>query len=256
MDKINVLFVGETWTSFTTHVKGFLVGPSLGGYDDFSTWLKNALKQHPDVNLTHMPNYLAFSEFPRTLDELKKFDVLFLSDVPKDNILLSPELMDATYRGKYPMGPNRLDIVKRYVENGGGLLMCGGYVSFQGYQGIANWHGSPVEDILPVHISDHDDRVDTPEGIAPEIIEPDHPIMKGISEKWPIFLGYNRLKVKEGATLIAKCGEDPFIAVQSYRDGRTMAFASDLSPHWGVAFVEWEHYSKFWYQAIKWLAKS
>ncbi|MGC9385096.1 MAG: glutamine amidotransferase [Kosmotogaceae bacterium] len=30
---------------------------------------------------------------------------------------------------------------------------------------------------------------------------------------------------------------------------------SDLAPHWGIDFVKWEYYGKFWHQAIKWLTE-
>lgn len=246
-NQINVLFVGETWATDITHIKGFDV-VHLGGYEDCSVWLKNALRRYPDVNLVHMPNHVALGEFPKTLDELKKFDVLILSDIGKNTLILYPEMF------KVPMGPNRLDIIKKFVETGGALVMGGGYLSFQGFRGIANYHKTPIEDVLPVFINDHDDRVETPDGAIPAIVEPNHPIVKGIPEKWPMFLGYNKLKIKDGATLIAKYNEDPFIAVWSHENGRAMVFASDLAPHWGTAFAKWEYYPTFWYQSIRWLA--
>lgn len=246
--QINVLFVGETYTNMQTHIKGFEVA-FLGEYVDASTWFKNALKKYPDVALVHMPNQVAFDRFPKALDELKKFDVLILSDIGRDSLLLYPE------RHKVPMGPNRLKIIKEFVETGGGLVMSGGYFSFQGFRGMSNYHETPIEDVLPVFINDRDDRIETPEGVVPEIVEPEHLITRGIPERWPMFLGYNKLKIKEDAVLIAKCAKDPFIAVHSHENGRTMAFASDLAPHWGTAFVTWEYYPTFWYQSIKWLAK-
>ncbi len=35
--------------------------------------------------------------------------------------------------------------------------------------------------------------------------------------------------------------------------GRTMAFASDCSPHWAAHFQPWAHYKTFWQQALRWL---
>jgi len=68
-------------------------------------------------------------------------------------------------------------------------------------------------------------------------------------------LGYNRIKANDTATVLAKCGEDDtFISVWNYGKGRSMAFASDLAPHWGTDFVKWEFYPLFWYQAISWVA--
>ena len=36
---------------------------------------------------------------------------------------------------------------------------------------------------------------------------------------------------------------------------RVMTFTSDPCPHWGMNFMAWEYYPKFWIQAIKWLAR-
>ncbi len=44
--------------------------------------------------------------------------------------------------------PNRLKLLKSYVEAGGGLIMVGGYLSFQGINGSARYHGTPIEEIL------------------------------------------------------------------------------------------------------------
>lgn len=116
-----------------------------------------------------------------------------------------------------PMGPDRLFVIRDFVVNGGGLVMSGGWTSFQDFRSMANYHGSPVEEVLPVYIGDWDDRVETTEGIRPEILLPDHPIMQEFPEKdWPLFLRYNRLRTKEGATLLARCGEDPFIVIWEY----------------------------------------
>jgi len=247
--KIKVLLVGETWLVCKFHVKGFDIVP-LGGYEDFSIWFKDALKKYPDVDITHMPNHVALGAFPKTVKELQNYDVLILSDVGRNTLTFYPEMF------KVPMGPDKLSLIKEFVKMGGGLVMCGGWMSFQGFRGMANYHGTAIEEVLPVEIRECDDRVEVSEGIKPKIIKENHPIVKGIpKDNWPLFLGYNRLKKKNNATLIAKYGDDAFITVGTYEKGRTMAFASDLSLHWGAAFVKWEYYSVFWYQTIRWLAK-
>ena len=45
--------------------------------------------------------------------------------------------------------------------------MVGGYYSFQGINGGARYHGTPVEEVLPVEILPYDDRVEVPEGFTP-----------------------------------------------------------------------------------------
>jgi len=42
--------------------------------------------------------------------------------------------------------------------------------------------------------------------------------------------------------------------VWTFGKGRSMAFASDIAPHWGAGFQEWKYYEQFWEQALGWLA--
>ncbi|NSW76654.1 MAG: cytoplasmic protein [Candidatus Atribacteria bacterium] len=248
-EMIKVLLVGETWIVLKFHVKGFDVVP-LGGYEDFSRWFREALKAYPDVEVIHMPNHVALSAFPHTVDELKTYDVVILSDTGCNTLTFYPDFFQV------PMGPDKLSVVREFVEQGGGLVMCGGWMSFQGVRAIANYHGSAIEEVSPVSLLRDDDRVETTAGVKPAVLLPEHPVVRGIPpQEWPLFLGYNRLQLKGGAICVASCGEDTFIAVWEYGKGRTMAFASDLAPHWGNAFVEWKYYAQFWYQTIKWLAK-
>jgi uncharacterized membrane protein len=251
---IKVLYVGDSAIIMGFELKGIEVNPltlRYGGMERGSTALAQALKQNPNITVVHIPSLFALYEFPKTVRELEEYDVIILSDVGRDTLLLYPE------RFVCPMGPNRLEAIKEFVERGGGLLMAGGYFSFQGIHGLGLWKGTPIEEVLPVEILPiFDDRVETPEGVKPTVINPEHPIMTGIPwETIPPFLGYQRLKIKEGATLLAKIKEDPFIVVWEYHQARTMAFASDPCPHWGVAFKDWQYYPKFWIQAIEWLAK-
>ena len=247
-EKVKVLLVGETWIVSKFHIKGFDVVP-LGGYEDFAIWFKDALKTYSDLELTHMPNHIALTLFPNNLDELQKYNVIILSDVGRNTLTFYPDMF------KVPMGPDKLELIREFVKKGGGLAMCGGWMSFQGFQSMANYHNSPMEEILPVLLYEGDDRVESTEGVRPKIMDAQHPILKGIpKQEWPAFLGYNKLKIKDQAKLLATVGDDVFIALGEYGQGKTMAFASDLAPHWGCDFVKWQYYSLFWYQSIQWLA--
>ncbi len=251
MSKKNVLLVGETWIVTKFHTKGFDVVP-LGGYEDFSVYFKDGLKGFEDIEITHIPNHLVLGAFPQTLEQLSKFDVLIISDCGRNTLTMYPEMF------KVPMGPDRLQLIADYVRNGGALIMAGGWVDFQGFQGKGNYHGSAVEEVLPVNIMETDDRVETTQGVKPRILVPEHPVLNGIPVDWPAFLGYQKVYPKEGSQILAVIGEkgDPFIVVGEIGKGRSMAFTSDLAPHWGTDFVKWEHYSRFWYQAINWLSKA
>jgi len=246
----HVLFVGETWTVTKFHTKGFDV-VSLGGFDDFSVYLKNGLAPYDDIKITHIPNHLVLSAFPQTMEQISKFDVVIISDCGRNTLTMYPDMF------KVPMGPNRVKLIADYVKNGGSLIMIGGYVDFQGIQGKGNYHGSEIEEVLPVNIMETDDRIEGVEGVKPEVLNSDHPILKGIEKDWPAFLGYQRVFPKEGSDVLASIGEskDAFIVVGKAGKGKSMAFTSDLAPHWGTDFVTWKDYGKFWYNAICWLAE-
>lgn len=246
-----VLLAGETWTVTRIHTKGFDV-VELGGYEDFSVFFRDAMRRDPDVEVTHIPNHLVTSTFPTTVEDLRKYDVVIISDCGRNNLTMYPNMFTV------PMGPDRLQVIADYVRAGGALAMAGGWLSFQGYQTKASYHGTPVEAVLPVEISPFDDRVETTQGAAVRVLDGGHPVLAGLPSEWPQFLGYQRVVAKDGAEVLAVVGEgatDPLVAVWSVGDGRAMAFTSDLAPHWGTDFVTWEHYGAFWSKAIAWLSK-
>lgn len=247
MRKKQVLLVGETWTVTKLHTKGFDVVP-LGGFEDFSVYFKNAMSDLEDIEISHIPNHLVLSAFPQNLEQLNKFDVIIISDCGRNTLTMYPDMF------KMPMGPDRVKLIADYVRSGGSLIMTGGWVNFQGFQEKGNYHGSEIEKVLPVNILDKDDRVERTDGAEVEVINNKHEILQGIPEKWPKFLGYQKILPKEDSEVLAVIGdEDPLIVIGNTGDGKSMAFSTDLAPHWGTEFVEWEYYSKFWQQAINWL---
>jgi len=152
------------------------------------------------------------------------------------------------------MGSNRVKLVADFVRDGGALIMTGGYVDFQGFQGKGNYHGSEIEEVLPVNIMDKDDRVERTDGTEVTISKENHPILEGIPSTWPKFLGYQKLMPKDNSEVLATIGDnDPLIIVGEAEKGKSMAFATDLAPHWGTDFVKWEYYGTFWHQVIDWL---
>src|SRR3990170_2522818 len=113
-----------------------------------------------------------------------------------------------------------------------------------------------LADVLPVTLLGQDDRVETPEEVQPEPTgdDPDG-VLSGVAGPWPSFLGYNRLVERPGTTVLLRRDRDPFLAVARMGRGRSAAFASDCSPHWGSPeFTGWPHYGRFWSQLVDWLA--
>jgi uncharacterized membrane protein len=243
-----ILVAGESWTVHSIHQKGF---------DSFTTteyaegvgWLKTALLQG-GWQVDYQPAHVAAREFPMTAALLADYDCVILSDIGANTLLIHP---DTFTRAKTL--PNRLEAVRDYVADGGGLIMVGGYLTFQGIDGKARYHDTPIEQALPVTIDSMDDRRETPQGVTPIVALPGHPIVAGLSSPWPDLLGYNRLTAKLGAVVVARIGADPLIVAGGFGKGRAIAFASDCGPHWAPpAFVDWPGYTRLWRQMADWAA--
>jgi hypothetical protein len=173
------------------------------------------------------------------------------------------------------------------VRSGLGLLMIGGWSSFQGANG--GYAGTPIEELLPVALSAADDRLNWP---FPCLLckHQEHPILAGLPfDRPPSVGGYNRVVVKEGAELLlwgvryrteaaggicrfVEEGRDPLLVVWEQGRGRAAAFASDVAPHWVGGLVDWgerrvragaagsevevgEHYARFFVNLLGWTGR-
>src|SRR5258708_25779955 len=242
----NVLLVGESWVSTSTHIKGFdFFSSSL--YATGGDFLISALGRH-GIQVKHLPGHEAAKDFPFDLEKLQPFRAVILSDVGANTLLLPPVTF---LEGKRV--PNRLELIKNYVLQGGGLVMAGGYLSFQGIYGAARYHKSPIEDVLPVALLPTDDRVEKPEGLNPRVTNETHFITTGIEKEWPYILGFNEVKAKEGSDSLVMLNEHPFLVVGNFGEGRSVAWTSDIGPHWCPReFVDWTGYGEVWTRIIRW----
>ncbi|MBD3885660.1 cytoplasmic protein [Phormidium tenue FACHB-886] len=243
----HVLIVGESWITNATHFKGFDQFNSTT-YESGVAPLKQAI-ENAGHEVQWMPSHEAQSNFPQQIEGLTNIDVLILSDVGANTLLLHP---DTWLRGKPT--PNRLKLIRDWTLNGGALIMCGGYYSFQGMNAGAFYHRTPVETVLPVNISPYDDRVEVPEGGEVKVLNSNHSIVAGIDTNWEILLGYNRVEAKPNATVLATINDEPLLVVGEFGQGRSIAWTSDIGPHWcPEVFTNWYGYNQLWKQAIDWL---
>ena len=256
MAKTNVLLVGESWASSATHIKGFDQFNSVTfhlGAEPLAAALKDS-----QFALTYMPSHEAATAFPFDLEGLSRFEAIILSDIGSNTFLLPPSVW---LNGKPT--PNRLKLIREWTRAGGGLLMMGGYLSFQGIDGKARWRATPVEDALPVTCLPYDDRLEIPEGFAPRIVgDPAHPVLAGLEGAWPFLLGANEVRVKEvpGVEVLARLPEEegghPLLVAGVFGSGRTLAWTSDIGPHWlPASFVEWAGYRRLWINAFSWATR-
>ena len=243
-----VLIAGESWTSHTIHQKGF---------DSFTTteyaegvkWLRDALEAG-GWEVTYQPAHVTHRDYPFEVSDLAQYDCVMLSDVGANTLLLHPDTF-----AKSNSLPNRLETTRQYVENGGGLIMIGGYLTFQGIDAKGQYQGTPIETALPVTLEMGDDRVECPQGVTPQVVNSNHQLVNGIDGAWPNLLGYNRIKAKPESEVIVTVGDDPLIVLGNHGKGRSVAFASDCGPHWAPpSFVDWNGYAEIWQKMTSWAA--
>ena len=133
---------------------------------------------------------------PFTIGELQNFDAVILSDIGSNTLLLND---DVFVKGQAV--PDRLELIRDYVELGGGFCMVGGYMSFTGIEAKARYNQTAIADILPVKLLDIDDRCETCNGVIPIVVNKSSPILKNIEGSWPLLLGYNKTIGRENAEI-------------------------------------------------------
>jgi uncharacterized membrane protein len=241
-----VLLAGESWVKHTVHMKGFDHFHSTEYEEGGGVFIESLTAAGIEVD--YVRAHEISERFPKDKQSLSRYDAVIISDVGANSFLLSD---DTFLRSR--VTTNRLAEIGDYVAEGGGLLMVGGYLSFTGIDGRARYAQSPLADVLPVEMLDHDDRIEMPQGVKPVVAGPGHSAIGGVPEEWPLLLGYNRLRPKAGSTVLATVGEDPLLVIGEYGRGRTAAFASDCAPHWAPPeFVEWPEYARLWSSIVLW----
>ena len=245
-----ILIAGESWINITTHIKGFDSFQTTV-YKEGVSYIKKAFEK-AGFEVCYIPNHLAATDFPDTKEKLSEYDIVVLSDIGSNNLLLSQSVFSDGIQKS-----NKLELIYDFVkEQGKGLLMIGGYMSFAGYDGKARYGQTVLQELLPVEVSDYDDRAEYPEGIRPEICleRKNHPLLDGILE-WPAILGYNKTKWKTGeGTLLSTVHGDPFLVSSEPGNGRCVVFTTDCAPHWCTEeFLQWEGYEKLWENVGHWL---
>ena len=254
MAKKKILLVGESWVSASVHYKGFdqfFSASSHSGADP----LIAALASSP-FELIHMKSEDAVQSFPFDQAGLDPYAAIILSDIGSNSLLLPAQVW---LRGETV--PNRLKLIRDWTAKGRGLVMVGGYLSFQGIDGRARWRRTAVEEALPVECLPYDDRVEMPEGMHAEIVDSRHPILAGVGTDWPALLGVNEVQVKSGkdvrilARVPKEQGGHPLLVVGPSGKGRSAAWTSDIGPHWlPIGFAAWPGFARLWSNLLTWVS--
>jgi hypothetical protein len=263
-DKIRVLQVAGRPSWDERFLRGLLKrDPNVDLISFFILRTPNDLEAVPadELSLIPFPTEELFQE------QLRSFDVVFLQ-----NFNYAP----------YGIG-SYLGEIKRYVDEGGGLAMIGGDLSFS----LGGYAHTPVSDVLPVDIPDGEEPgipglsrpqpasalVDlqpfrlqlTAEGRA-------HPItalkldLRQNDARWaklPELEGSNIVtRARPGATVLgvhptrrdAEGKPLPVLTVGEADKGRVLALTSDSTWRWGFA-GDSQLYQRFWENAIRWMIR-
>ncbi|RNI24239.1 glutamine amidotransferase [Flexivirga caeni] len=250
MNNPKVLLAGETWITQATHIKGvdsFTTSSLESGAEAFI----KVLTDDGFCTVDHLMGHDVPKDFPASADALSAYDVIVLSDIGSRSFLLHP---DTWLSGKPTV--DRLELLRDWVKGGGGFAMVGGYLSFQGLDGAARYGTSALADVLPAVLQERDDCVEVPAGATP-VVEAGHEIVDGMPPDWPILLGYNRFRPRPGADIVCTLNGDPLLTVMEAGQGRSLAWASDMGPHWCPdTFTSWAGFRNLWRGAVTWLSRS
>ena len=113
--QVKVLLAGESWMTHSIHVKGF-DSFTTSSYQEGAGPMIEALEQ-AGHQVTYLPNHLAPNEFPHSVEELQAHDVVILSDIGANTLLLPDQTFVKSERT-----PNRLKLIHDYVAAGGGFV--------------------------------------------------------------------------------------------------------------------------------------
>lgn len=245
-----VLICGESYMGYTVHIKG-ADSMCTSGYFENVGWLRSAVEK-AGYEVAYMPSNLALSQFPDTVEKLQAYDLVILSDIGANSLMMT----DLSFRQSLP-APDRCVALRDYVKAGGALIMVGGFMSFTGIEGKARYGSTPLAEVFPVQLLPYDDRVEMSSGVIPQSVEKDHPILRNMPEPWSYFIGYNKtIADPERGRVIATINNDPLIAVREYGKGRCAVFTSDCAPHWAPkAFLESNAYAVLWKNMVDWACR-
>src|SRR6204780_465382 len=136
---VRVLFAGESWMTHSVHTQGF-DSFDMSSYHEGGTEMIAALRAG-GAELTYQPSHIAMDSFPFSRKEIDAFDVVILSDIGANSLLLPDRVAIRS-----ESWPNRLQLIRDFVNDGGGLLMVGGHLTLLEFVSKANYNSPGVED--------------------------------------------------------------------------------------------------------------
>ncbi|MEI8195204.1 MAG: glutamine amidotransferase, partial [Phycisphaerae bacterium] len=207
----------------------------------------------------------ALKSFPKTPDELKRYKVVVMGNVPTTALAREGPRNDMK-----PAAGGRSDQwLVDYVAQGGGLLVLGGSFSFDlesttraGSKGLENtYKDSALAQILPVELAAKGMTVadqNKPLELTPAT---PHTLLKGVDfTPHPMTLFYHPLSTRKEGTVVLTAGKDgpPILVLGTFGKGRVAVFlatlhgdpAKESTPYW-----EWQGWPVLTRNLIDWLGQ-
>jgi len=191
-----------------------------------------AVLQHADVPVHHVPADQPLSTV--TDADIRNAAVIVFSDYPFENLTA-----------------REAQLVVTANDGGVGLVMFGGWRSYA----IGGYRGTVIEQRLPVAIGETDDRVNCAQPCI-AVKRADHPVLESLPFAEPPGIGgYNRVVADPDAVTVLEAvrfgvhaddvvsfepdgDPDPLLVVREAA-GRSVAFMTDVAPHWVGGLVDW-----------------
>jgi uncharacterized membrane protein len=98
--------------------------------------------------------------------------------------------------------------------------------------------------------------VESTAGYPVRCTNPSHSTVKGLDwSNAPPLLGFNECRIRTDADCLVEIQNQgkwhPLLAERMLGAGRVTCWMSGASPHWGINFMKWSQYGKFWSQIFQ-----
>ena len=226
---------------------------------NYAKIMVSALEKIPGAAVHSIPSWDLYHMSPEQFAErLAWATTIIFGDVETQSLHLNPSFFKDQFSNRYVTFPDRFDILKEWMEGGGHFHMNGGWFSFSGHQGYGGWARSRWQKdtgdrVLPVDCVEGDDLIESTASFEVRTADAGHPAVQGVD--WasvPPILGFNETRPSPGGNVIVEIRNGttwyPLLAERMIGRGRSTAWTTGASPHWGVNFMKWELYEKFWHQ--------
>jgi uncharacterized membrane protein len=217
----------------------------------------DALRAIPDAEVVSQPSWELYRMSPEEFDRrLAWATSITFGDVETKCLNLHPDFFTRAKWGEQPLTfPDRFDLLREWVTAGGHFHMNGGWYSFSGQLSKGGWGRSRFHDLLPVECIPTDDLIESTSGYPVRVSAPGHSMVTGIDwTTMPPLLGFNETRARRGCDVLVEIQDQgkwhPLLAARSSGKGRVTCWMSGASPHWGINFMKWSEYRRFWKQVF------